>query len=198
MVAAPEPIVVRPLSPGEWVDYSELGVEGLELSGESVRVAVHEGGEPTVVSLAVEQRNAVKRFAFAALALDQRVNLGPREIRFVRKYLAMQQTDFADAVGIEMERLLAIEDASALPTRVEVSRVRATILISLMRMLKAQNPGEIVSVPVEALREPATDYIAVPRQLFAVRYIAGILSGEAVCCAEGLAARIKRRGEFEG
>lgn len=100
------PIEVRPLRDGEWVDFSEIGVPGVQLSGAGVKVAVHaDAGNRITVSIPRKVVRDIETFIFATIVFWEEVHICRTELHFMKVYAGMKLVELADKLGVPADEM---------------------------------------------------------------------------------------------
>lgn len=128
----------------ETVPY-ECGLDGILLENMEVYLC------PKCGEREVEVRNTLSLHHEIAMALARKTErLGPKEIRFLRKYLGLSSTEFAQKVGVDkatVSRWERVEEPTSMGGQTE----------RLLRVLvMSERPVESYSLDEVAVKEPKT------------------------------------------
>jgi hypothetical protein len=140
MKAVPEQIEVRNLEPGEWVDFSEIGVPGVQLSGSTIKVAIFEDGKLAVCGLSAETIRHISIFAFLSIILGPHPRIGRRELHFLRRTVGMTFEDLGGQISVEPSRIKGMEHGKSSLTETELERVRAVMIRAMDSLMKEIPP----------------------------------------------------------
>lgn len=100
----------RVLAPGERVEFPELGVRGVFLSGAGVKVAQFPDGTLKAVVPPGDVLDRMKTYIFADLVICESLSLNARELRFLRKRIGMTQEEIAKRLGQTREHYNRFEN----------------------------------------------------------------------------------------
>lgn len=131
-----EEIRTRPLAPGEWADFSEIGVEGVRIAGPLVRIAIDSDGSESVCGLPPRVLRDLEIFVFASILLCHGP-IGRRELHFLRTISGLSRADFCAKTGLDPARL---DQRDALLSPDEAAQTRAGMLDTMASFLTAISP----------------------------------------------------------
>ncbi len=135
---------IRHLRKGEAVDFAEIGIPHVFLSGTGVKVAEFPDGSISPVLPGHEIIETIERFVFAALVTCERRSLEPAEIRFLRRMMDMTQGGFADAMALARETVSRMENGK--------DKVTATMAMAIQRLCIPRIPRLLNAIPSQVRR----------------------------------------------
>ena len=101
---------IRNLRKGENIEFRELGIPNVFLSGTGLRVAEFADGSRSVVLPPREILEIYEIFAFAELVTCDCGKLDNAEVYFLRRMMGMTQRQFADSLGLARETISRLEN----------------------------------------------------------------------------------------
>jgi len=133
--------VIRNLRKGETVEFHELGIPNVFLSGSGVRVAEYPDGSKSVVLPPLPVLEMLEKLVFAELVICDCGSLDKSEVYYLRRMMDMTQQQLADFLDLTRETISRLENGK--------ERISTTVAMAIQRLCIPQAVEFLNHLPAE-------------------------------------------------
>lgn len=132
---------IRRLRKGETVEFHELGIPNVYLSGSGIRVAEYPDGSKSVVLPPLPLLEMLEKFVFAELVICDCGSLDKSEVYYLRRMMNMTQQQLADLLDLTRETISRLENGK--------EKISTTVALAIQRLCIPQAVEFLNHLPAE-------------------------------------------------